>query len=227
MDRLEWLKAKRQAIEQRYDRLWAPIYDANWGSDIYPLHQGMLTKIVNTFSPHAFILDAACGTGKYWPLLISSGMDFIGIDQSIQMLNRASAKFPRVRVEKIGLQEMTYFSLFDLIICMDAMEMIFPEDWPLVLGNFHRALKPSGQLYFTVEIADLAVLEHDYQAAQERGLPAIWGESAGMTGPGDLEGGYHYFPPIDQVRLWLDAARFLILEEADSDDYRHFWVRKA
>jgi SAM-dependent methyltransferase len=227
MNRQEWLKAKRDAIEQRYDRLWAPIYDDNWGSDIYPLHQSMLTKIVSSLPAHSIILDAACGTGKYWPLLLSTGMDFIGTDQSIQMLNRASAKFPQVKVEKIGLQEMAYRSVFDLIICMDAMEMVFPEEWPLVLDNFHRALKPFGQLYFTVEIADPSIIEKDYHAALENGLPVIWGESAGATGPGDLEGGYHYFPPMDQVRQWLDAAHFSILEEAESDDYHHFWVGKA
>ena len=34
---------------------------------------------------------------------------------------------------------------------IDAMENIAPEDWPDVLANLHRALRPGGHLYLTVE----------------------------------------------------------------------------
>jgi SAM-dependent methyltransferase len=226
MNRPDWLKAKRCAIKERYDRLWAPIYDDNWGNTINPLHQRMLTQIVNTLPAHATILDAACGTGKYWPILLTCGKEFMGIDQSGKMLERAIAKFPQVPTEKLGLQEMRYQSAFDLIICMDAMEMIFPEDWTLVLSNFHRALKPAGQLYFTVEIADRDVIEHDYRTALEKGLPVVLGESVDITGPGDIEGGYHYYPSMDQVRKWLTSAGLAIREESEAGDYHHFWTRK-
>ncbi len=227
MNRLDWLKVKRHAAEERYDRLWAPIYDENWGATLEPLHQRLLTQIVDALPVHATILDAACGTGKYWPMLLASGRDFTGIDQSSQMLERALAKFPQVSVEKLGLQEIRYHSAFDLVICMDAMEMIFPEDWPLVLSNFHRALKPSGQLYFTVEITDPASIDHDYHAALDQGLPVVYGELAHLTGPGDDDGGYHYYPSMDQVRQWLDAASFIIRLEAEAEDYHHFWVQKG
>jgi SAM-dependent methyltransferase len=182
---------------------------------------------VNTCPAQGIILDAACGTGKYWLILLESGRDFTGIDQSRQMLERAAAKFPQVPTEKLGLQEMRVESTFDLVICMDAMEMVFPEDWPLVLANFHRALKPSGQLYFTVEIADPSVIGQDYRAALDKGLPVVYDESVALTGPGDNEGGYHYYPSIDQVRQWLKAAYFVIKQEAESDDYHHFWCQKV
>jgi hypothetical protein len=44
---------------------------------------------------------------------------------------------------------------------MDAMEYIFPEDWPLVLQNSHRAIKAEGYFYMTVEIADSKEIAHD------------------------------------------------------------------
>jgi SAM-dependent methyltransferase len=227
MNRLDWLKAKQRLTEERYDRLWAPIYDDNWGANIDPLHQRLLTKIVNTCPAHATILDAACGTGKYWPILLASGREFIGIDQSLQMLKRASAKFPQVPAKKLGLQQLRYQAAFDLIICMDAMEMVFPEDWLLVLGNFHQALKPSGQLYFTVEVADSSIIDHDYHAALDQGLPVVYGESAISSDGGEDQGGYHYYPSMDQVRQWLGAAGFTIKEEAEADDYHHFWTQKV
>ena len=39
MDRATWLKEKRRRAEERYDMLWAPIYDQNWGGYINDSHQ--------------------------------------------------------------------------------------------------------------------------------------------------------------------------------------------
>ena len=227
MNRQEWLKARRRITEQRYDRLWAPIYDENWGGEIDPLHQRLVTQIVNTCPPGGTILDAACGTGKYWPILLASGRKFIGIDQSQAMLDRATSKYPQVAVQKLGLQEMPFQDVFDLILCMDAMEMIFPEDWPPVCANFHRALKQAGQLYFTVEIADDESIEMEYRSSLQRGLPVVYGEWVTGSGVGDDEGGYHFYPSMQQVREWLGRANFVIKEEAQANDYHHFWVQKG
>ena len=227
MNRPDWLIKRRRIIAERYDRLWAPIYDENWGATIDPLHQRFVTQLANACPKTGSILDAACGTGKYWPILLASARRFTGIDQSQAMLDRATRKYPQVRVKKFGLQEIHYQEAFDLILCIDAMEMVFPEDWPLVLGNFLRALKPSGSLYFTVEIADPAVIEHDYQASIDQGLPVVIGESVIVSGDGEDEGGYHYYPSMEQVRKWLLEAGFVIKEEAEADDYHHFWVKKG
>jgi len=227
MNRPDWLIKKRRIIAERYDRLWAPIYDAKWGATIDPLHERFVTQLAGACPATGSILDAACGTGKYWSILLASGRRFTGIDKSQAMLDRATRKFPQVRVKKFGLQELNYHEAFDLILCVDAMEMIFPEDWPVVLGNFHRALKPSGQLYFTVEITDPSIIDHDYHAGLEQGLPVVYGESALTSNDGEDEGGYHYYPSMDQVRKWLEEASFTIKEEAEADDYHHFWVERV
>jgi SAM-dependent methyltransferase len=228
MNRTDWLKARRHIIEERYDRLWAPIYDDKWGAEIDPIHQRFVTQLANACPEHGSILDAACGTGKYWPVLLTSGRRFTGIDQSRAMLDRATRKYPQVRVKKFGLQEIQYNEAFDLILCIDAMEMIFPEDWPVVLANFHQALKPSGQLYFTVEIAEPSLIDHDYQAGLDLGFPIVYGESASSNvGTEEDQGGYHYYPTMDQVRKWLGEAHFTIKEEAEGDEYHHFWAEKS
>jgi len=143
MNRADWLKEKRRLAEERYDNLWAPIYDENWGG-IESVHERFVTQLANTCPMGGSILDAACGTGKYWPILLTSGRKFTGIDQSQKMLDYANSKFPHVPVEKLGLQELRYRAAFDLIICMDVMERFLYEEWPSVLANFHQALKPTG-----------------------------------------------------------------------------------
>lgn len=218
MDRAAWLRERRLIAEGRMDTLFAPIYDDHWGGSINPTHRRMVGHFLALCPPRARILDAACGTGKYWPLLSEGGHDLLGIDQSAGMLRRAHAKFPAVRTEKLGLQELAREDAFDGVVCIDALELVFPEDWPRVLANVHRALRAGGPFYFTVELPE-EDLPEVFRAAVEAGLPVVEGEYV-------KEGGYHYYPAIAQVRSWADAAGFTMLEEAVGDGYHHVLARK-
>jgi SAM-dependent methyltransferase len=219
MERADWLKERRRISEERYDTLWAPVYDDDWGATVAPTHQRMYARFLETCPPGSWILEAACGTGKYWPLILDSGRVVFGLDQSQGMLDRAKAKHPDVPVAKLGLQEMRFWGAFDGASCMDAMECIFPEDWPTVLANFYRALKPGGVFYFTVELADEEGIANAYASGLEAGLPLVYGEW--------MEGeGYHYYPRIEQVKAWLAQANFTLIEEAVGDEYHHFLVEK-
>lgn len=218
MERAAWIVAKRRMAEQRYDTLFAATFDQEWGH-INASHRAMLQRFLALCPARATILDAACGTGKYWPLLLEQGFQVHGIDQSQEMLALAQRKFPAVRVEKMGLQEIAFAAAFPGIICMDAMENVFPEHWPLVLANFFRALTLQSVLYFTVEIADPAEIAAAFTAGQQNGLPVVPGEWA-------HGGGYHYYPSLKQVRAWLDDAHFDLLAETTGDDYAHFIARK-
>jgi cyclopropane fatty-acyl-phospholipid synthase-like methyltransferase len=204
--------------EVRMDTLFAGDYDEHW-SYIDPTHRDMLNQFLNICPPDCTILDAACGTGKYWSIILASDRSVVGIDQSRQMLLKAQAKYPNVQVEKLGLQEMHYTGAFNGIICVDAMEFVFPEDWPVVMANFHRALKTKDHLYFTVEITSEEELRSAFIAGKQQGLPLVEGEHA-------HEGGYHYYPSLEQVRQWTQEAQFDILAEAEEDVYHHFLVRK-
>lgn len=219
MERREFLKEKRRLAEERMDTLFASIYDEQWGARIEPSHRHFIARFLAQCPPGCTVLDAACGTGKYWPIIQDSGRAVVGIDQSEEMLKRAQAKFPDVPVRKLGLQELADENAFDGIICMDSMENVFPEDWPVVLRNFHRALRPHGLLYFTVELADAQETQAAFEQGQQLGLPVVYGEWA-------HEGGYHYYPSIAQVKRWTDETRLVTLDETMGDLYHHFIVRR-
>jgi len=102
---------------------------------------------------------------------------------------------------------------------MDAMEMVFPEDWPVVLRNFTTALHESGHLYFTVELESAEVLDIAYEAGKRLGLPLVYGEYA-------HHGGYHYYPTDEQVRTWLAETQFTLLEVTEGDGYRHYLTKR-
>ncbi len=220
MDRSDWLKEMRREAEERYDTLWAPEYGEKYGTYPNATHQQFILKFLTGLPQPAALLDAACGAGRYFPMLLEKGHTVTGIDQSQGMLASARKAFPTVPLVKTGLQEMAlypaYQAAFDGLICMDAMEHLCPEDWPVVISNFHRALKPQGRLYFTAEIAGEDEIEQAFRQGQQMGLPVVYGEIA------EQMGAYHYYPSMPQVREWLCQAGFAIVEEGEGDEYHHF-----
>lgn len=218
MDRATWLSERRRTMEERADTIHAPTYDEVGGVYDDTTQHRMVARLLGLCPLGAAVLDAACGTGKYWPLILDGRRTLVGADQSAGMLARAQAKFPQVETRKVGLQEMEWEAAFDAITCVDAMEFVFPEDWPRVLVNFHRTLRPRGLLYVSVEQAE-PDLPAVYAAAIAASLPVVEGEYV----KGD---GYHYYPAIEQVHAWLAAARFAILDEAEGPWYRHIIARR-
>ena len=227
MDRSVWLKEIRRVLEEQ-ETLLAPVYDEKWG-DIAPLHRQFFERFLNLCPPGGRLLDAACGTGKYWPLIVASGRTVFGIDQSEGALNRAREKFPDVPTRKVGLQELDYDEAFSGAACMDALEMISPEDWPLVMQNLYRAVAPNGYLYFTVELTQEQDIEEAFAEGQQLGLPVVYGEAEWLEEGGyrwEQGGWYHYYPEMEQVREWARQAGFRVIEEQAEGEYHHFLVQR-
>jgi SAM-dependent methyltransferase len=227
MDRSAWLKDK-QRVNEEQETLEAHSYDEHWGA-IDPTHQQYFSRFLALCPPQGRLLDAACGTGKYWSLILASGRTVFGVDQSQGVLDRANEKFPEVPSKKIGLQEIDYAEAFAGAACMDALELVPPEDWPVVLNNLYRAIQPGGYLYFTVEIATEPDLEKAFAEGQELGLPVVYGEANWVPERGyewTQAGYYHYYPPLGQVKEWIRLAGFHWIEDGTGDGYEHFLVQK-
>jgi SAM-dependent methyltransferase len=216
-DRTSWIAERRRINERRMDTLFAPVYDENWGG-IDSSHRVMITRFLSLCPASPRVLDAACGTGKYWPLLQQAGAQIIGVDQSGGMLRRATAKFPDVPVRRLGLQELGFVADFDGAICVDAMENVFPEDWPVVLANLIRAVRPGGPVYLTVELAE-GDLEDVYASALAAGEPVLPGEYL-------KDGGYHYYPELSQVRAWAETSGAVIHSDSIADGYYSLLLRE-
>jgi 2-polyprenyl-3-methyl-5-hydroxy-6-metoxy-1,4-benzoquinol methylase len=239
IERAEWLKQIRHKSEMLYDRV-SPQYWVTFGLYANETHLEYLQKFLDRVPPDSTLLSAACGAGRYDGILLEAGHRVVGIDQSAGMLARAREHFPEVRYEKMGLQEMNSYEEFDGIICMDAMEHICLEDYPLILRNFQKALKPGGVLYFTADRAENPDfdLEAHYERAKALGLPVVFGEVTDeaayeqainqpeVSGEQADIAVYHYYPPLEKVREWIDQAGFAIEEEGVGSGLHHFIVRK-
>ncbi len=240
MDRSEWLKQMRLKAEALYDHI-SPLYWKTYGLYENKEHLAHLQKFLEMVPPGEAVLSAGCGAGRYDGYLLEAGHPVTGIDQSTGMLDLARQHFPQVRYAKIGLQEITFRQEFAGVICIDALEHVCPEDYPVILQKFSQALKPGGVLYFTVDTETAETLEASYQRSRSLGLPVLYGEKVDQVeeafdqvkamdqsqpAPQADEAVYHYYPSLDQVRRWLDQAGMDIWQEGDGGEYHHFIARK-
>jgi SAM-dependent methyltransferase len=219
VDRAKWVQELRRVNERQEDALsW--VFDERWG-DIGEVHRVFVTRFLGSLPPGGRVLDAACGTGKYFGMVLESGCSVLGVDHSTGHLARARDKFPEVPTEKRDLHDLPYRDEFDGVMCVDALEMVPPEDWPIVLSRFRRALRPGGRLYLTVERVSDPEVREQTEKARRAGLPVVEGEVVWKD-----EDLYHFYPSMDRVRSWLAEAGFSVEHEAEQPwnegySYRH------
>lgn len=100
-----------------------------------------------------FILDAACGPGKYAEILISEGATVKGFDISEKMVKLARERNKNQKdffVHDLSSPfEMFENETFDTVICALALHYI--EDWNFTIKEFCRVLKPNGSLVISIE----------------------------------------------------------------------------
>lgn len=100
-----------------------------------------------------FILDAACGPGKYAEILISEGATVKGFDISEKMVMLARERNKKQKdffVHDLSSPfEMFENETFDTVICALALHYI--EDWNFTIKEFCRVLKPNGSLVISIE----------------------------------------------------------------------------
>ena len=216
-----FLERRRALGAKRMDELFAPRYDEQWGH-INQTHEEFVNALIHMTHPGSTLLDAACGTGKYAPMILAAGRSLIGIDRSAGMLGELARKLPSVTVRQLALERLAdaadLAATFDGLLCVDAMENVPPEDWPVVLSGFACVLKPGALLYFTAGIPE----EDDRIMAARPSPPLISGE---VLWPDDHGGAYHYFPRLDQISNWVSAAGFTLARQAEGDGYYHLLAR--
>jgi ubiquinone/menaquinone biosynthesis C-methylase UbiE len=223
VDRSAWLAERRDAVLASYDAE-APTYDEN----DYPTdtQREWVARLLQLFPPGGAVLDAPCGTGRYFSMVAAAGHRIAGVDQSAGMLTQARAREIACSLELVALQDLSYTHEFDAVMTIDAMENIPPEDWPLVLANVHRAVRPGGLLYVTVEEIEETEIEQAFQTLSGRGVPAVRGEVV----EGDVAS-YHYYPGRQRAVDWFAAEGLAIVDEGfkqeDGWGYRHFLLRSG
>jgi cyclopropane fatty-acyl-phospholipid synthase-like methyltransferase len=246
MDRVEWLKQMRDKAEMLYDygvERWGFDTDEKAAKSRDESTVQYIQKFLGYMTPQSNLLSAGCGTGRYDGVLLKAVHSVVGTDFSEGSLEQARELYPMIRYKKIAHHKLNFRNEFDGAICIDALEHVFPEEWPVILHRFREALKPGGMLYFTVYVSvSTRFLERSYEQARAQGLPVVRGEVVDDEAfekvmateteelenlPGELldRAVYHYYPSLEKIRKWLEQERFEIETEGPAA-YYHFIVRK-
>ena len=223
VERQVWLAERRAALVVGYDAGAAAYADDEY---LWEVQREWVARVLRLIGPGATVLDAPCGTGKYFPVLAAAGVRVAGVDQSAGMLARARERGIAFCLERVSLQELSYAGRFDAVLTIDAMEHIPPEDWPSVLANLGRAARPHGLVYLTVHELPEHHLGQAFASLSGRGLPVVWGELAEPDTPG-----YHHCPGRDQAVDWFRQQGLAIVSEGFRREngwgYRHFLLRTS
>ncbi len=69
--------------------------------------QAWVKRLLTLCPDHGIVLDAPCGTGRYFPLVAAAGHRVVGIDQSANMLAEAQRRGIAIDLQHVGLQELS------------------------------------------------------------------------------------------------------------------------
>jgi SAM-dependent methyltransferase len=88
MERQKWLAERRAALAAAYDAETAAYDDERHPWD---MQREWVARVLGLIPPGGTVLDAPCGTGKYFAMLAAAGHRVAGADQSAGMPARARA----------------------------------------------------------------------------------------------------------------------------------------
>jgi SAM-dependent methyltransferase len=210
--------AEAHRLRRHHFQQTASTYDSRYGQ-MEQTHFDCVNYFLATVAPGQEILDAACGTGKYFQMIIDSGHSVFGIDDSAEMLAKARKRWPDVPTQKMALQQLQHaFNLhqrFAGLMCVDAMEWVLRDDWAIVLSGFSTVLKPKSPAYINIE------LPGEYEkAALEGNAP-----DGAMLGEILVHEWYNHFPSRQEVLNWLSDVGFSVTAERIGNGYLHLLIQ--
>ena len=98
------------------------------------------------------ILEIGCGTGRDAEMLVPMGFDYIGIDASERMLEKAREKLPNEKFIPMNFFHLTFPSgVFDGFWAAASFLHVPKKDIDIVLQEAKRILKPGGVGYISLK----------------------------------------------------------------------------
>jgi 2-polyprenyl-3-methyl-5-hydroxy-6-metoxy-1,4-benzoquinol methylase len=103
--------------------------------------------------PGASILDLGCGRGHLLGLLAARGFRIAGADSSPESVRAAQAAVASVDPDRIRVGDLSAIPFeagtFDVVVLIETIEHVRPEDLTSLLEEVRRVLAPNGALFIT------------------------------------------------------------------------------
>jgi len=179
--------------------------DTQSGHNAYYERPAMM-KLMPSDMNQLAVLDAGCAAGWYTEQFIKLGSQVTAIDLSPAMVEACKRRVGNeIAVFSCDLAETLPFKneTFDLIV--SSLTLHYIDDWVPTFREFHRIMKPGGQLIFSVHhpFMDFRHFERPDYFAHEL-LKEIWDKKE--SGPVEV---LFYRRPLQEI-LNVTSAQFLI-----------------
>ena len=146
-----------------------------------PFAKAGTQAILEITGAEARVLDVGTGTGRISVPLLERGLDLIGCDLSVKMLQRLQEKFPPARLAQADAALLPFpTGAFDVVMTAHILHLI--PVWRQALREFHRVLKPGGQ-YLNLKTWEAVGVSHRARMREFwRGWLATQGVDARLPG---------------------------------------------
>lgn len=121
----------------------------NWNASLYDGKHAFVSQYGQNLiellapKPGERILDLGCGTGDIAHQLYENGVNVIGVDNSINMVEQAKNKYPQIKFTVQDATSLKYNNEFDAVFSNATLHWVKPPIKAL-LGIYH-SLKPGGR----------------------------------------------------------------------------------
>jgi 2-polyprenyl-6-hydroxyphenyl methylase/3-demethylubiquinone-9 3-methyltransferase len=164
------------------------------------MHSRIMPKLLEfaaDIKPGVRVLDVGCGNGFVCSRFLDFGCSAVGIDLSIEGIERARQAYPQGRFELVAADSEVLEKLgeapFDLVVSTEVVEHLYaPREW--AAGCFN-ALKPGGRLLCSTPY-------HGYLKNLALSLSGHWDTHANPL----WDGGH--------IKLWSRRTLAALLDEA-------------
>lgn len=136
-DGIDWaVEARRAAAE-----------DEERGLDLPIGRSEMVERLCGYLPRRGRVLDAGCNIGRYCPILMAAGFEYLGVDQSSEALHIARVRNPNGRFEEAFLWDMAP-GICDAAISMAVLQHNRHEEKERILPRIAASVRPRG--YFVM-----------------------------------------------------------------------------
>ena len=200
----------KEKVIEAYDRLakdYEKHVDTQSGFNAYYERPAMI-KLLPLEMNQLTVLDAGCAAGWYTEQLIKQGAHVTAIDISTEMVEACKRRIgDKATVLTCDLTDLLPFQneTFDLIV--SSLTLHYIDNWVPTFREFHRVLKPGGNLLFSVHhpFMDFKHFDRPDYFAHEL-LTEIWNKKE--SGPVEVT---FYRRPLEEI-LNVTSAQFRITQ---------------
>lgn len=169
-----------------------------------------------TILPGSKVVDLGCGAGRDGELFVRDGFDYLGIDNSMEMLKFASQRVTRGQFKLMDLRDLDLpVESFDGFWTSASLLHFSKEEIPKLLKSFYSLLKFNGVGFISVK--EKKVMDEGYIKEDKYG---------------GIERFFSFFKEIE-LENFLTEAGFTIIKkgqcfenDVSETEWLYFFVRK-